>query len=90
MVLEVAVSSDKNGEAFLLGGVEQLAIAQLGPSKFMGRRDLVLRQDSPQRDWSSLVEQYAHSGRSQGATRRVLQHGANLLDGDAWKPVNEL
>ena len=56
----------------------------------MGRRDLVLRQDSPQWDWSALVEQYAHSGRSECATRSMLQHGADLLDGDAGKPLNEL
>ena len=56
----------------------------------MGGDYLMLRQEPPQRDRSTLVEQYAHSGNSQGAPRRVLQHGANLLDCDAGKPLNEL
>jgi len=37
-----------------------------------------------------LVEEYAHLGRSQGATRRMLQYGANLLNCDAGEPLNEL
>ena len=56
----------------------------------MGGDYFMLRQEPPQRDWSTLVEQYAHSGNSQGAPRRVLQHGANLLECDAGKPLNEL
>jgi hypothetical protein len=56
----------------------------------MGGDYLMLRQEPPQWDRSTLVKQYAHSGNSQGAPRRVLQHGANLLDSDAGKPLNEL
>lgn len=56
----------------------------------MSRHDLVLRQYFPQRNRRTLVEEYSHSGWSQGAARRVLQHGANLIEGDAWKPLHEL
>jgi hypothetical protein len=36
-----------------------------------------------------LVEENAHSGNSQG-TGSMFQHGASLLQGNAWKPFDEL
>jgi hypothetical protein len=43
-----------------------------------------------QRDRSTLVEQDAHLGRSQGALLRVLQDSAYLLESHAGEPLDEL
>ncbi len=50
----------------------------------------MLRKRIAQRDRGALVEQYAHSGRSQRAPLRMLQDGAHLFEGDTWEPLNEL
>ena len=49
-----------------------------------------MRERPAQRDWSALVEEYAHLSRGEGAARRMLQHGASLLDSYARKPLDEL
>ena len=90
MILEVRVGGHKDSEAFLLSGVEQLAVLELGPATFVGSYDLMPCQHPPQRNGSALVKEHAHLGRGQGATRRMLQYGANLLDGDTRKPFDEL
>ena len=90
MVFEVRVGCHEDSETFFFGSVQQLAVLQGGPATLMGGDYLMLRQEPPQWDRSTLVKQYAHSSNSQGAPRRVLQHGANLLDSDAGKPLNEL
>ena len=89
-MLQVHVGRNKNRKPFLLGRVEQLAVLQSGPALFVSSRDVVLRQELPQRDRSTLVKQYAHLGRGQSATCRVFQHRADLFQGDARKPLNEL
>lgn len=50
----------------------------------------MLLQGIPQRDRSTLVEQNAHLGRSQGAPLCVLQDSAHLLESHAGEPFDEL
>jgi hypothetical protein len=90
LVFEVRVGCHEDSETFFLGSIQQLAVLQGGPATLMGGDYLMLRQEPPQWDRSALVKQYAHSGNSQGAPGRVFEHGANLLDSDAGKPLNEL
>jgi hypothetical protein len=49
----------------------------------------MLRKRIAQRDRGALVEQYAHSGRSQRAPLRMLQDGAHLFECDTREPLNE-
>ena len=89
-MLEVGVSGHQNRESLTFGGVEQSAILELGPSALVGGNNLVLREYRPQRNGSALIEEDAHLCWSQGATRRMLQHGTSLFDGDTRKPLDEL
>lgn len=50
----------------------------------------MLRQEATQRYWGALIEKNAHLRWGKCASRSMLQNGANLLNGDAWKPLNEL
>ena len=49
----------------------------------------MLRQQPPYRNRGTLFKEYAHLRRGQGATRRMLQYGANLLARRLKLPVNE-
>ena len=89
MVSEARVGRDKDLEAFALSRIEQLTILEHGPAAFISGRDFVLRQCFTQRDWCALVEKYAHSGRRQRAAGSMLQHGANLVERDAWKQLDK-
>lgn len=61
-----------------------------GPAHFASGGNLVARQGVPQRNRSALIEQDAHSGRSQRAAGSVLQDGPNLFERDTVKPLDEL
>jgi len=50
----------------------------------------MLRQELAQRDRCALVEKYPHLGRGQGAPGRMLEHGADLLMGNAREPIQKL
>jgi hypothetical protein len=50
----------------------------------------VLRKRFPEWGRDALVEEYAHSGPSQRAARRMLKDGAHLFEGDSRKPLDEL
>ena len=50
----------------------------------------MLAQRFPQGNGRALAKQYAHSSGSQRASRRVFEHGANLFQRDAGKPLHEL
>jgi hypothetical protein len=50
----------------------------------------MLPKEMAQRDRGALVEQDAHLGRSQSAPLCVLQNCADLLQGHAGKPLDEL
>ena len=51
----------------------------------------MLAQRLPQGNGRALVKQYAHySSGSQRASRRVFEHGANLFQRDAGKPLHKL
>lgn len=90
MIFEVQVGCHEDSETFRLGSVQQLSVFQEGPTTLMSGYNFMLRQEGPEWNRSTLVKQYAHSCNSQGAARRVFQHGADLLDSDAGKPLNEL
>lgn len=88
--LELRVGREEDCKAFALSSVEQFAIPELRPAAFERGGNLVLPKKIPQRDRGALVEEDAHSGRSQRAPLRMLQYGAHLLEGDAGEPVDEL
>jgi hypothetical protein len=71
--------SDQNVEAVAFSSIEQFTVLALRPPQFVRSRNVVLRKRLAQRDRGTLVEEYAHLGRSQCTTRNVFQYGANLI-----------
>ena len=73
-----------------LCSTEESAILQLHPTPLVGRRDLVVRQEVPQRHRRALIEKDAHLRGCERAARGVLEHRTNLLDRHAGEPLGEL
>jgi hypothetical protein len=89
-MLQVPIGRQEHFESSLFGSVEELAVLQRRPAAFVSSRDLVIRQSLAQRRRSPLIKQDTHSGRRQRASRRVLQDGTDLIDGDPREPLHKL
>ncbi len=90
LIPKIRVGRDQQIEAVSLGGIEQTAIGELSSATLVCRGYLVLHQEPAQWRWRTLIEEDAHLRWCQRAPRRMLQHRANLLDGDPRKPFDEL
>ena len=66
------------------------AILQPRPPEFVRGYNLVLRQELTQWNRSTLVKENAHLRRGECTSRSVLQHSANLFNGDTREPLDKL
>lgn len=90
LISEIRISRDQQGEAFSFSRIEQTAILELCPTTLVRGDNLMLRQESTQRYRGTLIEQNTHLRRCKRTPRRVLQHCADLFNGDTWEPFDKL
>ena len=90
LIPKARVGRDKDFEAVLFSGVQQLTVLQRRPAALVSRRHFVVEQRLAQRDRSTLIEENAHSGGCQCTACRVFEDRANLVERDARKQREKL
>ena len=89
-MLQVSISGDQHFELGFFCGVQQFAVGQFRPAAFVSSDNFMLRQRTTQRFGRALIKEYAHLGRGQRAACGMVQHRANLFEGDTREPLDEL
>lgn len=89
-MLEIGVGRDEHLESLSLGDRKQFAVRQRRPASLVGGCHLVLGERFSQWNGCALIEQYAHLHRDRGTAGGVIENGADLLEGYAGKPLDEL
>lgn len=62
LVANILVGRDENVEPFALGGLQEIAVAQLVPPPLEGMSHLDVAKSSPEAPWNAMVENDPQAG----------------------------